>query len=112
MGDLICLGAIAILKSRKREKYVSNLSRYFVAALQGDWSGLNLVSGDIDNEEIDLGAVFLHWYDLGKQIETEQVAGDEFWFICAKKQKNCLPDELRVGDCWIGMTQAIGSRLI
>ena len=29
-----------------------------------------------------------------------------------KKQKHSLPEEFRVGDCWIGMTQAIGSGLI
>ena len=28
------------------------------------------------------------------------------------KQKHCLQDELMVGDCWIGMTQAQGSGLI
>ena len=28
------------------------------------------------------------------------------------KQKHCAPDELMVGDCWIGMTQAQGSGLI
>ena len=32
--------------------------------------------------------------------------------ICPKKQKNCLQNELIVGDCWIGMTQAQGSGLI
>jgi len=32
--------------------------------------------------------------------------------VCSKKQKNCLSDEIRVGDCWIGVTQAIGSGLI
>jgi insertion element IS1 protein InsB len=30
----------------------------------------------------------------------------------AKKQKHCLQEELMIGDCWIGMTQAQGSGLI
>ncbi len=32
--------------------------------------------------------------------------------IRAKKQKHCLPGELEVGDCWIGLTQAKDSGLI
>ena len=29
-----------------------------------------------------------------------------------KKQKQCLPDELEVGDCWIGVSLADASGLI
>jgi insertion element IS1 protein InsB len=32
--------------------------------------------------------------------------------ICLKKQKQCLPDELEAGDCWIGVSLANSSRLI
>ena len=32
--------------------------------------------------------------------------------VCAKKQKQCLPDELEVGDCWIGISLADTSGLI
>ena len=32
--------------------------------------------------------------------------------ICRKKQKQCLPDELEVGDCWIGVSLADSSGLI
>jgi IS1 family transposase len=32
--------------------------------------------------------------------------------ICAKKQKQCLPAELEVGDCWIGISLADSSGLI
>ena len=32
--------------------------------------------------------------------------------ICAKKQKQCLADELTVGDCWIAITLADSSGLI
>jgi hypothetical protein len=32
--------------------------------------------------------------------------------FCAKKQKQCLPGELEVGDCWIGMSLADGSGMI
>ena len=32
--------------------------------------------------------------------------------ICAKKQKQCLPEELVAGDCWIGLSLAVSSGLI
>ncbi len=32
--------------------------------------------------------------------------------ICFKKQKQCLPEELEVGDCWIGVSLADSSGLI
>ena len=32
--------------------------------------------------------------------------------ICAKKQKQCLPEELEVGDCWIAISLASDSGLI
>ena len=32
--------------------------------------------------------------------------------ICFKKQKQCLPDELEAGDCWIGVSLADSSGLI
>lgn len=32
--------------------------------------------------------------------------------LCAKKQKQCLPSELAVGDCWIGVSLADCSGLI
>ena len=32
--------------------------------------------------------------------------------ICRKKQKQCLPDELEVWDCWIGVSLADSSGLI
>lgn len=32
--------------------------------------------------------------------------------ICGKKQKQCLPNELAVGDCWIGVSLANSSGLI
>ena len=32
--------------------------------------------------------------------------------ICRKKQKQCLPDELEAGDCWIGVSLADSSGLI
>ena len=83
--------AIAILKERKREKHVSNPSGYFVAALQGDWSGQNVTtgeSGDHESEEVDKGAVFRHWYDL------------------AKKLGYCSGQEVRNGDRWICLSGA------
>ena len=32
--------------------------------------------------------------------------------FCQKKQKQCLPEELNVGDCWIGLSLAKDSGLI
>ena len=32
--------------------------------------------------------------------------------VCTKKQKQCLPGELEVGDCWIGLSLANTSGLI
>jgi len=32
--------------------------------------------------------------------------------ICAKKQKQCLPEELEVGDCWIAISLASSNGLI
>ena len=32
--------------------------------------------------------------------------------ICGKKQKQCLPDELAAGDCWIGLSLADSSGLL
>lgn len=32
--------------------------------------------------------------------------------ICFKKHKQCLPQELEVGDCWIGVSLADSSGLI
>ena len=32
--------------------------------------------------------------------------------FCAKKQKQCVPGELKVGDCWIGVSLAVRSGLI
>ena len=83
--------AIAILKERKREKHVSNPSGYFVAALQGDWSGQNVTvgeSGDLETEEVDQGAVFRHWYDLARQLGY------------------CSGQEVRQGDQWVRLSGA------
>ncbi len=32
--------------------------------------------------------------------------------VCQKKQKQCLPSELELGDCWIGLSLAKESGLI
>ncbi|BAZ47305.1 hypothetical protein NIES4102_43510 (plasmid) [Chondrocystis sp. NIES-4102] len=38
--------AIALLKARKREKHIPNLSGYFVAALKGDWGSKTLIGSE------------------------------------------------------------------
>ncbi|PZV04461.1 MAG: hypothetical protein DCF22_25460 [Leptolyngbya sp.] len=45
-------------------------------------------------------------------VQTEEVSADELWSFVAKKQKQCLPGELEVGACWIGMSLADSSGLI
>ena len=72
--------AIAILKERKRDQHIPNLSGYFVAALKGDWSSINVVG---DSEDVDKGAVFRHWYDLSRQLGY------------------CSGQELREGEQWV-----------
>ena len=77
-------GAIAILKARKREKYVPNPSGYFVAALKGDWSSQNIAVEESGDREVDKGAVFRHWYDLGKQLgycSGQKLEDGEQWVL-------------------------------
>ena len=76
-------GAIAILKARKREKHIPNLSGYFVAALKGDWGSTNLVDNS-ESSEPDKGAIFRHWYDLARQLgycSGEEVREGQQWVI-------------------------------
>lgn len=66
--------AIALLKARKREKHIPNLSGYFVSALKGDWGSKTLIEseskdGDRFNQEIDTAAVFRHWYDKSARVK-------------------------------------------
>lgn len=37
------------------------------------------------------------------QVQTNEVIGDEMWSF-VKKQKQCVPDELMLGDCWIALS--------
>jgi hypothetical protein len=39
-------------------------------------------------------------------VQTEEVSADELWSFVAKNIHQCLPDELEVGDCWIGVSLA------
>ncbi|MBM0744720.1 IS1 family transposase [Phormidium sp. CLA17] len=44
-------------------------------------------------------------------VQTGEVSADELWpFV--KKQKQCLPQELEAGDCWIAVSLADSSGLI
>jgi len=60
--------AIALLRARKREKYVANPSGYFTKILEGDWASKSLANADNEDSQIDLQAVFRHWYDLARQL--------------------------------------------
>ena len=76
--------AIAILKERKRDQHIPNLSGYFVAALKGDWESQNLTVGEESDREVDKGAVFRHWYDLSRQLGycSGQEIRDGEQFVC------------------------------
>jgi hypothetical protein len=79
--------AIAILKVRKREKYIPNVAGYFVSALKGDWGSKSLVeSGDREKQEIDEAAVFRYWYDLARDLGY------------------CSGQEIREGEQWINLS--------
>ncbi|MGF1591443.1 MAG: hypothetical protein ACFCU7_19805 [Pleurocapsa sp.] len=78
--------AIALLKARKTEQHIPNLSGYFVAALKGDWGSKILIGseskGDRFNQEIDTAAVFSHWYDLARELgycSGQQIREGEQW---------------------------------
>lgn len=45
-------------------------------------------------------------------MQTEAVSADELWSFVQKKQKQCFPGKLEVGDCWIGVSLADSSGLI
>ena len=84
--------AIAIVKARKRENQIPNLSGYFVAALKGDWASNNLTvedesdkpKGMASRSEVDKGAIFRHWYDLARELgycSGQEIRDGEQW-VC------------------------------
>ena len=77
--------AITIVKARKRDQYIPNLSGYFVAALKGDWGSQNVVSEKSDRE-VDKSAVFRHWYELAKELGY------------------CSGQEIREGEQWVNLS--------
>jgi hypothetical protein len=76
-------GAIALVKSRKRDQHIPNPSGYFVAALKQDWASKQIVN--IESEgEIDTATVFRHWYDLGRELgycSGQEIRDGEQW-VC------------------------------
>ncbi len=85
--------AVALLKARKREKHIPNLSGYFVSALKGDWGSKILIGsesqdGDRRLSEIDKVAVFRHWYDLARELGY------------------CSGQEIREGQQWVKLSGA------
>jgi hypothetical protein len=79
-------GAIALVKSRKREQHIPNPSGYFVAALKQDWASKQMVK-NLESEgkgEIDTAAVFRHWYDLARELgycSGQEIRDGEQW-VC------------------------------
>lgn len=82
--------AVALLKARKREKHIPNLSGYFVAALKGDWGSKTSIGSQSDrfDGEIDTAAVFHHWYDLARELGY------------------CSGQEIREGEQWVKLSGA------
>jgi hypothetical protein len=77
-------GAIALVKSRKREQHIPNPSGYFVAALKQDWASKQIVESSSHEGEIDTAAVFRHWYDLARELgycSSQEVREGEQW-VC------------------------------
>jgi hypothetical protein len=77
-------GAIALVKSRKRDQHIPNPSGYFVAALKQDWASKQIVENPQSEGEIDTAAVFRHWYDLARELgycSSQEVREGEQW-VC------------------------------
>ena len=76
--------AIALLKYRKKEKFIPNMAGYFTAALKGGWSCEVIANtDDKDGEVIDKVSTFRLWYEL------------------AKKLGYCSGQEIREGEQWV-----------
>ena len=82
--------AIALVKARRREQHIPNVSGYFVSALKGDWGSKTLVgsgeTGDRQSAEIDKATVFRYWYDLARELGY------------------CSGQEVREGEQWINLS--------
>jgi hypothetical protein len=71
-----------LLKVRKREKHIPNIAGYFVAAVKGDWASKQAVEKLETEGEIDISAVFRHWYDLARELgycSGQEVKDGEQW---------------------------------
>lgn len=63
-----------MLKARKKEKHIPNLSEYFVAALKGDWGSKTVIGDEKSaktNSQVDTAAVFRHWYDKSARVKCK-----------------------------------------
>jgi hypothetical protein len=77
-------GAIALVRSRKRDQHIPNPSGYFVAALKQDWASKQIVESPESTGEIDTAAVFRHWYDLARELgycSGQEIRDGEQW-VC------------------------------
>lgn len=74
--------AIALFKTRKREKYIPNPCGYFTNALKQNWCGESAVNSDSSN--VDKATLFRHWYDLARQLgycSGQKIKNNEQW-VC------------------------------
>lgn len=72
--------AIALVKVRKRDRYIPNPAGYFVQALTENWAGTsNAIALNTDQK-----AVFGYWYDLARELgycSGREMLEDEQW-VC------------------------------
>jgi hypothetical protein len=78
--------AIALLKIRKKEKFIPNMAGYFTAALKGGWSYKSVVDETAykEGEGIDKASVFRLWYELAKELgycNSQEVREGEQWVL-------------------------------
>ncbi|BAZ47065.1 hypothetical protein NIES4102_42160 (plasmid) [Chondrocystis sp. NIES-4102] len=77
-------GAIAIMKSRRRDQYIPNPSGYFVAALKQGWATGQVVENSESLTEVDTAAIFRHWYDLARELgycSGQEIKEGEQWVL-------------------------------
>ncbi len=61
-------GAIAILKTRKRERHIPNPAGYFVQALKEGWANGSTLGNEENLDSSDRASIFRYWYDLAREL--------------------------------------------
>lgn len=81
--------AVALLKIRKREKFIPNMAGYFTAALKGGWINSSVTKDEpTDEESINKADIFRLWYELAKELgycSGQEVREGEQWVLLSGK---------------------------